>query len=68
MLWFIIWFIESLITTGLLSYFVIDVNEWKEAWIPVLLFIGFYIAFAVLFFVFAYIFGFQNCQFIHLLL
>lgn len=57
MLWFIIWFIESLITTGLLSYFVIDVNEWKEAWIPVLLFIGLYIAFAVLFFVFAYIFG-----------
>ena len=50
MLWFIIWFIESLITTGLLSYFVIGVNEWKEAWIPVFLFIGLYI-------VFAYIFG-----------
>ena len=57
MLWFIVWLIESLIATGLLSYFVIGVNEWKEAWIPVLLFIGFYIVFAALFFIFAYIFG-----------
>ena len=60
MLWFIVWLIESLIATGLLSYFVIGVNEWKEAWIPVLLFIGFYIVFAALFFIFAYIFGFND--------
>lgn len=56
-MWFILWFIESLITTGLISYFVVDVDEWKEAWIPVLLFIGFYIVFAALFFIFAYIYG-----------
>ena len=50
------WLVISIIATGITSYF-IGVNELAQAWIPVLLFVGYYIVFVILFFVLAYVIG-----------
>ena len=52
----LIWLLEGLIASGVTTYF-IGVDGWKDCWIPIILFIGYFIAFAILYFVFVFILG-----------
>lgn len=52
----LIWLFESLLASGITSYF-IGIDGWGQCWIPILLLLGYFIFFGIFHFIFAFFFG-----------